>query len=174
VLGGTFHNQLTAPAIRIPADAQPEPSPALLRSDPVTGVELLAPIARRAGFPLENPTMLESSSSPDTLPGDEPVRLYSITPGHRAVRLVFHTGGNEFWGIEETDWTGAPILADRSSQRDLGGRRFQLYYSGTHLHMVVLENRGASYWVINTLLNSLSNATMLGIAEGLRPLHVSG
>ena len=33
----------------------------------------------------------------------------------------------------------------------LGGREFDLYYTGTHLHMVVLRAHGASYWVVNTL-----------------------
>ena len=45
-----------------------------------------------------------------------------------------------------------------------------LYYSGTHLHMVVLRQGGATYWVVNTLLDSLSNETMLAIAKGLKPL----
>ena len=34
--------------------------------------------------------------------------------------------------------------------------------------MVVLMQNGASYWVVNTLLDSLSNETMLAIAKGLR------
>jgi hypothetical protein len=36
--------------------------------------------------------------------------------------------------------------------------------------MVVLRSGGASYWVVNTLLDSLSNETMLAIARGLRPM----
>ncbi len=72
--------------------------------------------------------------------------------------------------MEETDWTGAPILADRSFQHDLGGREFSLYYNGPHLHMVVLRVGKTSYWVVNTLLDSLSNETMIAIAKGLRPL----
>ena len=31
--------------------------------------------------------------------------------------------------------------------------------------MVVLRDNGATYWVVNTLLDSLSNETMLAIAE---------
>ena len=89
---------------------------------------------------------------------------------HKAVRLVFQTGGNEYWGIEETDWDDAPALADQSFRHDLGGREFDLYYSGSHLHMVVLHAHGATYWVVNTLLDSLSNETMLAIAKGLKPL----
>jgi hypothetical protein len=36
--------------------------------------------------------------------------------------------------------------------------------------MVVLRTGGASYWVVNTLLDSLSNETMLAIARGFRPM----
>jgi hypothetical protein len=36
--------------------------------------------------------------------------------------------------------------------------------------MVVLHQLGSTYWVVNTLLDSLSNETMLAIAKGLKPL----
>ena len=36
--------------------------------------------------------------------------------------------------------------------------------------MAVLRAHGASYWVVNTLLDSLSNETMIAIAKGLKPL----
>jgi hypothetical protein len=36
--------------------------------------------------------------------------------------------------------------------------------------MVVLKTDKASYWVVNTLRDSLSNETMLSIARGLRLL----
>jgi hypothetical protein len=36
--------------------------------------------------------------------------------------------------------------------------------------MVVLREHGATYWVVNSLLDELSNETMLAIAKGLRPL----
>ena len=61
-------------------------------------------------------------------------------------------------------------LADRSFHRSIGGRTYDLYYSGSHLHMVVLRVHDRSYWVVNTLLDSLSNETMLAIAKGLKPL----
>ena len=62
------------------------------------------------------------------------------------------------------------MLDDKSLTQRVGGREFDLYYSGAHLHMVVLRDNGATYWVVNTLLDSLSNETMLAIARGLRPL----
>jgi hypothetical protein len=36
--------------------------------------------------------------------------------------------------------------------------------------MVVLKTPNGSYWVVNTLLDSLSNETMIEIAKGLKPL----
>lgn len=36
--------------------------------------------------------------------------------------------------------------------------------------MVVLRANGATYWVVNTILDSLTNETMLSIARGLQPL----
>jgi len=36
--------------------------------------------------------------------------------------------------------------------------------------MVVLRDGDRSYWVVNTLLDKLSNETMIAIAKGLRPV----
>jgi LCP family protein required for cell wall assembly len=166
VLGQTFHDALSA----APPAAVPVRQPAVVRYDGAPGLELLRPLAKRVPFPLEVPTILERNSYPDTCCGDVPARFYWITKGQKAIRLVFRTGGNEYWGIEETSWTDAPILGDRSFRHDLGGREFDLYYSGPHLHMAVLRTHGASYWVVNTLLDSLSNETMIAIAKGLKPL----
>jgi LCP family protein required for cell wall assembly len=165
VLGTAFHGLAEAPQ-----QVVPKHQPAYVRYDQSQGAPLLEPNVKKVSFPLLNPTVLERSSYPDTLPGDRPVRRYFINGKHKAVRLVFKTAGNEFWGIQETDWTGAPALNDRSFRHSLGGREFDLYYSGSRLHMVVLRRGGATYWVVNTLLDSLSNETMLAIAKGLKPL----
>jgi LCP family protein required for cell wall assembly len=165
VLGTAFHGLAEAPQ-----QVVPKHQPAYVRYDQSQGAPLLEPNVKKVSFPLLNPTVLERSSYPDTLPGDKPVRRYFINGKHKAVRLVFKTAGNEFWGIQETDWTGAPALNDRSFRHSLGGREFDLYYSGSRLHMVVLRRAGATYWVVNTLLDSLSNETMLAIAKGLKPL----
>jgi LCP family protein required for cell wall assembly len=167
VLGSAFHGSI-AP---VPQANIPPHQPAFVRYDSAPATDLLKPLAHKVKFPLMVPTVLERNSYPDTLPGDVPVRQYWMDRlgGHRAVRLVFHNG-NTYWGVEETDWTGAPALGDKSFRHDLGGREFDLYYSGSHLHMVVLRAHGATYWVVNTLLDDLSNETMLAIAKGLKPL----
>jgi hypothetical protein len=120
-------------------------------------------------FRLQLPTVLERNSYLDSGLGETPVRPY-VLGGKPTVRLTYRTGSNEYWGIQETPWVDAPALADKSLTQWVGGRRYDLYYTGSHLHMVVLRAGGASYWVVNTLLDSLSNETMLAIARGFRPM----
>ena len=113
------------------------------------------------------PTVIERSSWTDST---MPARMYWIDPAekHKALRLVYRMGSNEYWGVQETDWEDAPVLADKSLTRHIGGRTYDLYYNGPKLHMVVLRTPKASYWVVNTLLDRLSNETMLAIAKGLQ------
>ena len=170
VVGETFHGTIAPP----PTAAAPVHHPAAVVYNAGPGKELLQPLQQKVRFPLLVPTIVESGSVPDPAPGDKPVRMYWIN-GHenKAVRLVYRTGGNEYWGVQETDFDDAPVLADKSFRHDLGGREFDLYYNGSHLHMVVLRAHGSTYWVVNTLLDSLSNETMLAIAKGLKPMSAA-
>ena len=122
-------------------------------------------------FKLMVPTVIERSSWIDR---EKPVRMYRIDPDgkHKTVRLTYKlgTGTNEYWGVQMTDWEDAPALSERNFVRSIGGRTYELHYTGPKLHMVVLRQGGASYWVVNTLLDSLSNETMLAIAKGLKPV----
>jgi hypothetical protein len=169
VVGETFRNELAAAPQAPPA---PKHQPPYVRFDSSTGLGLLRPYLHKAPFKLEVPTVLERSSSPDNQYGDVASRLYWIDKKHndKAIRLVFKTGANEYWGIEETNMPNPPILADRSFHHVIQGRTFNLYYTGSNLHMVVLRVGNRSYWVVNTLLDSLSNETMLAIAKGLKPM----
>jgi LCP family protein required for cell wall assembly len=166
VVGQTFHNAITPSQPR----SSPRHTSPVTRFDPAPGLDLMRPFVHRVPFQIETPTLLERRSQPDTLPGDTPARLYWIDRTHRAIRLVLVTASREFWGIEETDLPDPPILDDRSFTHHLRGRTYQLYYAGNQLHMVVFREGNATYWVVNTLLNSLSNETMLAIAEGLKPI----
>jgi LCP family protein required for cell wall assembly len=166
VVGQTFHNTLAA----APVDQTPQRAKADVTYGASASRDVLAERRRRVKFPLMVPTVVERSSWIDR---ERPVRLYRIDPDrkHKAIRLVFRMGGsNEYWGVQETSWEKAPALDGKNFVRNIGGRRYELYYNGPHLHMVVLRTRRASYWVVNTLLDRLSNETMIAIAKGLRPL----
>src|SRR6266545_4772544 len=163
VVGQNFHGTL-APA---PVDKTPKKAPPQVTLNPSLTRSYLLSVRRRVPFRLELPRFVASYSK---LEFDAPIRVYNIKKGRKAVRLTFSTGLNEYWGIEETNWDEAPALADASFVHRIRGREFSLYYSGPHLHMVVLRENGATYWVTNTILDSLSNETMLQIARGLQPL----
>jgi LCP family protein required for cell wall assembly len=169
VVGQTFHNTLApAPIDQTPKAVAPTVAPA---SGSSSALQMLRPVQRKVPFRLMEPTVVESSSILDP---ERPMRFYWIDGrgNHKAVRLVYRMGGgNKYWGIEETNWTDAPILGDRNFHRSIKGRRYDLYYNGPHLHMVVLRRAGATYWVVNSLLDELSNETMLAIAKGLVPAN---
>ena len=57
------------------------------------------------------------------------------------------------------------------SAASVGAPTRSITTTARHLHMVVLNRKGASYWVVNSLLDRLSNETMLAIAKGLRPIN---
>ena len=163
-VGQTFHGRL-APA---PSDKTPERRPARVTRNVAATLPLLREAQRQVPFRLMLPTLLERSSFVDS---EMPKRVYR-TGNHKAVRLTFRLGNEVagYWAIHQTDWDDAPVLKGKSFRHEWRGRTYDYYWSGSHLHMVVLRENGASYWVVNTLLDSLSNETMIAIARGLRPL----
>jgi LCP family protein required for cell wall assembly len=165
VVGQTFHGSLAS----APIDQTPKRERPNIVYGPNAAIEELRERRGRVPFPLMVPTVIERSSWTDST---MPARMYWIDPdeNHKAVRLVYRMGSNEYWGVQMTDWDDAPVLADKSLTRRIGGRVYDLYYNGPKLHMVVLNTPKADYWVVNTLLDRLSNETMLAIAKGLRPL----
>ena len=165
VVGQTFHGTLAS----APIDQTPKRERPNVVYGPNAAIDELRERRARVPFPLMVPTVIERSSWTDST---MPARMYWIDSAekHKAVRLVYRMGSNEYWGVQMTDWDDAPVLADKSLTRRIGGRIYDLYYNGPKLHMVVLNTPKADYWVVNTLLDRLSNETMLAIAKGLKPL----
>jgi LCP family protein required for cell wall assembly len=151
-----------------PLDQTPTKQPAAVVFNPGATLPLLRSVNRKVPFRLQYPRLIEKTSSPDRV---QPVRVYSIAKGRKAVRLIFSTNTDgDYWGIEETNWDDAPILREPNFRHRIKRREYDFYYSGPHLHMIVLHDRGATYWLTNSLLDALSNETMIAIAKSLRPL----
>src|SRR5215208_479388 len=168
VIGQTFSGELQA----APVDKTPRRQPPEVREDPDQARDLLKGVQRRLPFRVLVPTVVERSSNIDR---EAPIRVYELKDGEPAVRLTYLAGSElaGYWGIEMTAWNDAPVLQQPNVEQVIKGRHYNLYYNGPHLHMVVLRANGASYWVVNTLLDGLSNDTMLAIAKGLKPLTTS-
>jgi LCP family protein required for cell wall assembly len=165
VVGQTFHDSLAS----APIDQTPRREKANVIFAPNASRDVLRERRTRVAFPLMLPTVIERSSWIDS---ERPVRIHWMDEDrrHKALRLVYRMGSNEYWGIQMSDWDDAPVLGDRSLTRRIKGRIYDLYYNGPKLHMVVLNTSKARYWVVNTLLDRLSNETMLAIAKGLKPM----
>ena len=120
------------------------------------------------GFPVYYPKRLVPGSS---FPMDAP-RTYTIDAPHgkryRAYKMVISTGYiGEYYGVMGTSWPDPPILDSPSETRIIGGRQLELFYNGSSLRVVGWKTRRGSYWISNTLQQTLSAREMLGVARSL-------
>ena len=104
----------------------------------------------------------------------EPIRVYNIpaagSGANSMYAVFFDSSANSYWGIEETKFTKAPLLATPNAYRRLDGRTYRFFYNGSHLQTVSFTQGGVAYWVSNTLLDDLTNDEMIAIARSLKPV----
>jgi LCP family protein required for cell wall assembly len=123
----------------------------------------------RVGFPVYYPRKLVKGSSY----AEDAPRTYTITAlndrRYRAYKMVLFTGYiGEYYGLQGTSWRDPPILAHPSETRKVRGRDYLLFYNGDRLRLVGWKTARGSYWISNTLLQTLSAKEMLGVARSLR------
>lgn len=160
------------------------PSPPRKNAEPVDsnltptsyGKELAKPMRRRVPkLPIYYPTALETGSDFDQKP-----RVYKINgtgdgstpPGERAAyKWVFSRPAlGEYYGFMATRWRDPPILDDPDSEKTVGDRDYKIYFDGDRVRMIAWQTDQGSFWLSNTLVESLSDQEMLDIAEGMKEL----
>jgi hypothetical protein len=123
----------------------------------------------RVHFPLMVPHEIAQGA---TLAQQEGVRAFKPLKNQHEVVLTFvMPNQTEYWQVEESTWNSAPILQNPSFTLVHRGQKYLVYTTGGAVQMVALRTPRATYWVTNTILNELSNSTMLAIAESFRPLQ---
>jgi LCP family protein required for cell wall assembly len=135
--------------------------------------------ARKTKLPIYYPTKLESGSDYAQKP-----RLYKINgtgegsppnAERAAYKWVFSRPTlGEYYGFMATRWKEPPILKNPSDEREIGDRTYKLYYDGDRLRMIAWQTDDGSFWVSNTLAQSLSDREMLEIAKGMTELPMRG
>jgi LCP family protein required for cell wall assembly len=166
VVGAGFQGEVSNPAAHVQAPPPKQPphvSPFDARST-VQAANVHVP------FRILVPHVIASGSGWTTM---EPVRAFKPTAGRKELVYTFVTGaGNVYYQVIETNWMDAPILRHATGKitDKKTGRLFSLYTTSGNIHMIAFRKGGASYWVVNTLRDELSNETMLAIARGLTPL----
>jgi LCP family protein required for cell wall assembly len=166
VVGTAFGGEIVNPQAHVVQVAPRQPPN--VRKDPGATLGQLQQVRAKVPFRIMVPQVVERNSNLSSL---EPVRAFRPAGGAHELALTYVTGaGNVYWDVIETDWTSAPILRHEAGTYNVAGRKFHLFTTGGHIHMIVLYKGAASYWVVNTLRDELSNETMLAIAKGLQPL----
>jgi LCP family protein required for cell wall assembly len=163
-IGTSFGGKLNiAKPVKLPPRTPPQVSPGFALTVP-----RLRGLTPKAHFPVFAPGQVAQYAQ---LSNDEGVRLFKpLEHKHEVVLTFVQPDGIQHWQIEESDWTTAPILASPTAQFFYHHRKFLVYTTGGAIQMVAVRTPKAVYWVSNTILNQLSNTTMLAIAKSLRPL----
>jgi LCP family protein required for cell wall assembly len=130
--------------------------------------------ARRLDFPVWIPTVVAPGSaySPES-------RQYEIKdtddkkqPAYKLV--IEYTAPDrlpEYYGVQGTTWSDPPILKDASETREIDGRDYDIYYDGDRVRLVAWHDEDDnSYWVSNTLLQTLDESQMLAIAASMKEI----
>jgi LCP family protein required for cell wall assembly len=163
-VGTSFGGKLTVPhRVKLPPKLPPQVSP---------GLSLTAPrlhgLTSQVHFPVFAPHLIAQYAQ---LSSQEGLRVFKpLISKHEVVLTFVMPNGIEYWQVEEMDWTSAPILANPSGEISYHHQKLLLYTTGGAIQMVAVRTPKAVYMVVNTILNQLSNSTMIAIAKGLQPL----
>ncbi len=140
-----------------------------------SGAAQAADIAGHVRFPVFYPTKLAPKSVYTAGLSSEPAwRAYHIKDQegarHSAYRLVVQQGAaglGQYYGVQGTTWQDPPLLQSPHTNRTYHGREYLIYHDGKHIRLVAWKTAHAAYWVSNTLLESISDRQMLGIAHSM-------
>src|SRR5829696_240591 len=120
-------------------------------------------------LPVFYPTLLLNSSQ-----FAHPPRVYKLRGPDKtrygAYRMVVRLTNafGEYYGIQGTTWKDPPILDAPTETRTVGRRDYALHFAGDRLRLVAWRTPKASYWISNTLLQTLSAKQMMAIARSTR------
>lgn len=91
---------------------------------------------------------------------------------HKAYRMVMtlqKDDGLHYFGVQGVQgWQDPPILEAPHDDMTMGGRDFKVYSEGGRVKLVAWHERGNTYWISNSLLLTLTNDQMLGMARSTR------
>src|SRR6201996_5051046 len=78
-------------------------------------------------------------------------------------------------GVQGTQgWEAPPILEDPTETKTVGGREYLIYTDSGKIKLVAWHRGESTYWISNSLQQSLTNEQMMGIAESCRLIAPKG
>ena len=148
------------------------PSPSLnLSPVPAHSLSRARAVAPNLPFPLEYPRLASTYAGA----APEHLRTYSLRDQqgdvHQAYVIVVNSAPlGEYYDVQGTTWSDPPLLSDPSQVVHIGSRTYGLFYSGEEIRTVAWREGDATYWVQNTLTNSVQPREMLAIAQSTQPV----
>jgi LCP family protein required for cell wall assembly len=139
-----------------------------LVQDKVGGENHTLDLAVKAGFPVYYPKARLARGGY----ASESPRRYTLKTRngkrYQAYRIVLKQGEiGQYYGVQGLNWRNPPILDEAHDKMKMRGRTYRVYYDGNRIRMVAWKTNTGSYWVANTLSQSLTNRQMLDIAKYL-------
>jgi LCP family protein required for cell wall assembly len=138
-------------------------------------------VARKvgAGFPVFYPSRLPAEASyveSNSYYHVQDPREYHLkdTDGkrHAAYRMVAEYGPEyetQYFGLQGIQgWSDPPILDNPSETRTIHGREYEIFIDGDRVSMIAWHRGDSTYWISNSLLQSLTNDQMMGMARSAR------
>ena len=129
------------------------------------------------GFPVFYPTRLpEGATFQESNPYEHIVdpRVYHLKDKdkerHAAYRMVgvfvpVYEEPNYFGVQGIAGWEDPPILDEPTEEKTVNGREYSIYTDSGKIKLVAWHRGENTYWISNTLQQSLTNEQMMGIAE---------
>ncbi len=153
---------------------KPKPAPVPLIDASAAGRQFAQAADSHLRFPVYYPTKIAPGSTID----DESRPSYNIVSPdgsrkYEAYKMVITrpspTVVTEYYGVEGTQWTDPPILDNPTQTKEIGKREYLQFFDGERLRLVGWKTDKGSYWVSNTLGETLSAPQMMAIAQSMRP-----
>ena len=92
----------------------------------------------------------------------------NVYPAYRMV-LALELNGLNYFGLQGIKgWDDPPILEAPHDDITMDGRDFRVYPEGDRVRLVAWSEGGNTYWISNSLLLTLTNEQMLGMARSTR------
>lgn len=128
------------------------------------------------GFPVFYPTRLpEGAAFVESDPYEHIVdpRVYHLKdkdkerhPAYRMVASYEPEYETDYFGVQGIKgWEDPPILDDPTEEKTVNGREYSIYTDSGQIKIVAWHRGANTYWISNSLQQSLSNEQMMGIAE---------
>ncbi len=131
------------------------------------------------GFPVFYPTRLPAGAAfQESNPYEHIVdpRIYHLRDkekvrhgAYRMVALYQPEYEINYFGVQGIQgWEDPPILDNPTETKTVHGREYSIYTDSGQIKLVAWHRGASTYWIANSLQQSLTNEQMMGIAESCR------